>query len=118
MHYLTKRTEVPITVADNLITMPEDSKKGTDKPIKIVAVLSGFGSLVGDNVASRKPSRYTRRQNLMRKSRNKWFEINSFVNKGVYYIYELQSLFHTLQNLIFLLRCASLAYNLCRPITI
>lgn len=56
-HYLTKRTEVPIIVADNLITMPEESIKGTVNPIKIVAVLSGFGSLVGVNVASRKPSR-------------------------------------------------------------
>lgn len=58
--------EVPIIVADNLITMPEDSRRGTDNPIKIVAVLSGFGSLVGDNVASRKPSRHTRRRRLIR----------------------------------------------------
>lgn len=62
-HYLTKRTEVPIIVADNLITTPEESRKGTVDPIKIVTVLSGFGSLVGVSVASRKPSRNTGRIN-------------------------------------------------------
>lgn len=40
--------------------MPEESRKGTDKPINIVTVLSGFGNLVGDNVASSKPSTYSR----------------------------------------------------------
>lgn len=41
-----------------LITMPDVSKNGTNNPIINVTVLSGFGILVGDNVASSKPSAY------------------------------------------------------------
>lgn len=58
--YLSKRTAVPITVAVNLIIIPEESKNGIDKPISKVRVFSGFGSLAGDNVASSKPSRHSR----------------------------------------------------------
>lgn len=60
LSYLTRRTVVPVIVASNLITMPEESRKGTNSPINKVTVLSGLGNLDGDNVASSKPSRYCR----------------------------------------------------------
>lgn len=56
--YLTKRTVVPIIVDVNLIIIPEETRKGTNKPISRVSVFNGLGNLIGDNVASSKPTRY------------------------------------------------------------
>lgn len=63
-HYLTLRTEIPITVADNLIINPAVSRTGTNKPISRVTVLSGLGNLADDNVASSRPSGY-REDNIL-----------------------------------------------------
>lgn len=58
-NYLSNLTAVPTIVAVNLITMPEDNRKGKNKPISKVRVLSGFGNRAGVSVASSKPSKYS-----------------------------------------------------------